>query len=402
MDVFFDTRKTNKTIEVISYFAFFFLNSGVYLFVNIPIILLTSNLVVLVLLTFNYDATIKKRLLSTVLIYLILMGVEMVVVLITGYFNFPIFTKNNYSSIYGLIICRVLTYVVVLVLNNFKNIKRGESVPTMNWLSIVLIPSASLYLVLLLFQARGLAVESVIAGVVLLLFVNFSVFYLYDVIIIALSERMEKRLAMEQNQYYEKQFELIQSSVQTTNMIRHDIKNHVLSLQALAEENKVEDLITYLDSIQRNVGLHHSFASSGNIIIDSILNFKFEEAQQQNVKTKLDLAIPEKLEISAFDMTVILGNLLDNAIRAAKTVRDNGFINVRIHYDKGRLLVAIDNSFSEKVIRENGRFLSTKQNRNNHGKGLANVETVLEKYHGNMNLEYEKNIFHATLLLYVD
>ena len=93
-----------------------------------------SNLIAFILLTLNYESTLKKRILSALLIYLVLLCVEMIVALFTGYFEFPVFAENYYSSIYGLIVCRILSYVVVLLLNNFKNIKKGESVPNLNWL----------------------------------------------------------------------------------------------------------------------------------------------------------------------------------------------------------------------------------------------------------------------------
>lgn len=402
MNIFFDTRKTSRRVEAAAYLLFFAVISAIYLFVNIPIVLMVSNLAAFILMSYIYESTMKKRLLSAVFIYLILMGVEMIVALISGYFNFPIFATNNYSSIYGLVICRVLTYVVVLILNNFKNIKKGESVPNSNWFCIVLIPVASLYIILLLFQAREISAQQVIAGVMLLLLINFLTFYLYDVITAALSQRMENMLILEQNKYYERQFEFMKTSLQTTSMIKHDLKNHMFSIRSLIESGDKNGSLDYVANIMTNIRTKQNYSTSGNTVIDSIINFKFQEAEQKGIKTTLDITMPENLEIPSFDMTIVLGNLLDNAIRAAHEVEENPFINSKIKYDKGRLLIQIDNSFVGQIRKENGKFLTTKDDPINHGKGLENIGKVLQKYDGSMSIDYSENVFSVTLLMYVD
>lgn len=402
MEVFFETKKPHGKVELLTYIGYFIFITAICLFVNIPIILMICNLAAFIGLSFNYVSTIKKRILSAVFIYLILLCVEIIVGLISGYFNFPIFSTNNYSSVYGLIACRILSYVVVLILHNNKNIKKGEAVPNSNWFCIVLIPASSLYVILLLFQAEGLSVGQVVASVILLFLINFATFYLYDVITEALSERMESLLILEQNKYYDRQLELMKASLETTKAIKHDLKNHMFSISSLVQNGDKKETLNYISDIVADFGGRQDYASSGNIIIDSIINFKFQEAQRREIKTTLDLSIPEKLEIPSFDMTIILGNLLDNAIKAAFEVKENRYINVKIKYDKGRLLLQVDNPFTGKMNEENGKFITTKEDKDNHGIGLESIKKVIYKYNGTMNVDYSGNIFSITLLMYMD
>jgi two-component system sensor histidine kinase AgrC len=402
MTVFFETKNSHRKVELLSYIGYFLVISVIYLVVNIPIVLLIANLLALIGLTYNYQSAFKKRVLVVVFIYLIFMSVEMTVALITGYINFPLFSENNYSSIFGLIFFRILSYVVVLVFNNFTNIKRGEIVPNSYWLSLVLIPATSLYVILLLFQAEGLSAVQVILSVILLLFVNFATFYLYDAITAALSERMERRLIIEQNKYYDRQLELMRASLETTRAIRHDLKNHMYSISALVKSNDREQILHYLADIMEDFGAEKHYASSGNIIIDSIINFKFQDAERRNITTTLDLNIPENLEIPSIDMTIILGNLLDNAIEAASEVKESPYIDVKIKYDKGRLFLQVKNPYVGEVIEKDGRFITTKNDRENHGIGLDSVAKVVLKYDGTMSVDYSDNIFSVAVLMYVD
>ena len=402
MKIFFETRRTKTNIELLSYVAYFLGITFIYLFVNIPIILMFSNLIAFILLTLNYESTLKKRILSALLIYLVLLCVEMIVALFTGYFEFPVFAENYYSSIYGLIVCRILSYVVVLLLNNFKNIKKGESVPNLNWLCIIFIPASSLYIILLLFQAKGLTIGQVLASIVLLLLINFGTFYLYDVITAALAERIQSMMILEQNKYYDRQLEIMRSSLKATGAIRHDIRNHIFSIRSLVQSGEKEETLNYIANIAAGLENFKNYARTGNTIIDSIINFKFQEAEQLGIEIKHDLNIPEKLEMPSFDLTIILGNLLDNAIYAASRVETDPYVDVKVKYDKGRLLLQVYNPFEGEIIEEEGKLLTTKEDKERHGIGLINIEKVLKKYDGTMDIDYEDNVFLVTILMYID
>lgn len=401
MSVFFERKKSDRKIELLTYLIYFLFISAIYLFINIPVILMLCNLICLIGITCNYDSTIKKRILSVVFIYLIFFCVETTVGLISGYFDFSIFSANNYSSIYGLILFRILSYAVVLVFNNYKNIKRGETVPSSNWFSILLIPASSLYIILVLFQADGLSIIQVIASVILLFLINFATFQLYDAITAALSEKINSILAMEQNRYYYNQFELMKASLDTTRAIKHDLKNHMLSISSLVNKGEKEETLNYIAEIMSSFNAGQNYASSGNIIIDSIINFKLQEAEQKEIVPELDLNIPEKIDIPSFDMTIILGNLLDNAINAASGAIGEKNINIVIKYDKGRLFLRIDNPYEGEIYEDKGRLLTTKTEKDNHGIGLNSVRKTVQKYSGILNIEYNHNIFSVTVLMYI-
>lgn len=202
MAVFFDTRRTSVRFEFLSYLAYFLVVNSIYLFINIPIVTMSANLTAFFLLSFNYKSTIKKRILSAVLIYIILMIVEMIVALLSGCLNFSLFTVNHYSSVFGIIFSNILSYFVVLLFTNFKNIKNGESIPTLHWLCIFVIPSGSLYTIIMLFKAQGLTVYQVLAALILIFLINIVSFHLYDGISRCFIGKDSKHI---ENKYYKRQ-----------------------------------------------------------------------------------------------------------------------------------------------------------------------------------------------------
>ncbi len=402
MNIFFDRKEAEKKIEILSYAAYFIFISVMYFFINIPVVMMICNLIAFMCLSFNYKSDLKKRILSVLLIYIILMCIEMIIALMSGYFNFSILSGNDYSSEYGLISVKLISYAVSLILNNYKNIKNGEIVPNSNWICIVLMPVSSLYIILTIFQAQGLSHIQITISIIITLIINFTAFYLYDAIVAASSEKTERLLLAQQNKYYDSQFNLMRESVNSTNELRHDLKNHLSAIYSLAVNDEKEQLLMHVSEIIKVSSNQRQYSHSGNIIIDSIVNFRLQEAEQKNIKLELSIIIPEKIDISSFDMTVILGNLVDNAIRAVGSLKENRYINIIIKYDKGRLIIKIDNPYEGEILKENNNLLTTHHNKQNHGIGLKNVTKVLQKYNGYMKIEHENNIFSVMLLMYID
>jgi hypothetical protein len=127
MRIFYEKENTDKKmIEIGSYIIYFITTTILHIFVKIPIILLVSNLGLFLMLTLNYISSFKKRILTTLLMYLTLMCVEMIIVLSTGYFKLELLIKNDYKSILGIIIIRIVSYFVVLIIGSYKNIRQGD------------------------------------------------------------------------------------------------------------------------------------------------------------------------------------------------------------------------------------------------------------------------------------
>jgi hypothetical protein CLOSPO_01726 len=102
------------------------------------------------------------------------------------------------------------------------------------------------------------------------------------------------------------------------------------------------------------------------------------------------------------DITVILGNLLDNALRAIKEVNEHGeesMLHLNLNYTKGRLILRIENSYLNVNLVQ-GNFLTTKKDKKGHGLGLESVKEVLSKYDGVLQITCDKGVFIVEAVLY--
>ena len=141
---------------------------------------------------------------------------------------------------------------------------------------------------------------------------------------------------------------------------------------------------------------------TGYPAIDSIVNFKLQAAKKNGVRVNANSTLPQGLNISSFDSTVIFGNLIDNALQAVSLVPESRFIDFALHYSKGMLLIKIANPFSNEIKKSGDKVITTKTDKTNHGYGLKSVKETVEKYDGTIEINPEDNIFTVTVVLYVD
>lgn len=399
MSVFFDNKDTNRNIELISYIVYFIFITLIYLTINIPILMMISNILAFVLLTLNYKTTIKNRLVITSIIYIILLCIESLVSVIMRYIYFPSLSLNNFSSILGIIFMRIISYIVVLIINNCNNIKNREIIPASYWLAILIIPTSSMYVFITIFQSIRLTSIQVLICVILLISLNFVSFYIYDVLKVYLNKQI---MLERQIKYYLKQFELIKSSLDAYNTFQHDLNNHLSTILSIAKNKDVNSIERYILKMNQVCINQKEYSKSGNIDVDSILNFKLFEAENRGVKINIEVNLPEIINVTFFDFSTILCNLIDNAITATcKLKKEERKIDIAIRFDKNRLILKVQNTFNGKIICDKNKIVTMHANKNKHGIGLKSVQKTADKYNGFIDIEYNGNIFKAIIILHL-
>nr|WP_312577106.1 GHKL domain-containing protein [Sedimentibacter sp.] len=397
--LFFDKLQTSKRTETLSYIIYYFVNLLMFFTVRKPIILLAANIVLFLGLSFNYHASFAKKVIFSCLSYIILMLVETLVVLVTGYFAVPVFGYSKYDSSIGLALIRILSMLLVTILTNLKNIKNDIPVPNFYWFSTIFVSLASLYMFVNLFVYDNFNQLKMIIMTICILGTNFAILFLYDTLYSSFSSKTEKMLLEQQNRAYEKQLDLMQQSLDSVKIVRHDIKNHMIALKNLNFDEKNTKFDEYVDSIISSVNSKTVYSNSENLIIDSILNYKLQTVANMNIELNVEVAIPKKLDISDYDMTIILGNLIDNAITALKKCSGKKLLSVKISYSKGSVMITLNNTYNGEIKEKNGILLTLKNDEKNHGMGLKSVEEAVYRNNGYIRIHYDDKNFRTAVIL---
>ena len=235
---------------------------------------------------------------------------------------------------------------------------------------------------------------------VVVLALNLCAFYLYHILSQNYVQLREKDIYKQQTIAYQNQFEVMKESQSRIRALRHDMKNHMLALEGLAKSAKQDKVIEYLMSIQEFMENPSEHIYTGNEALDSLLNYKLQRAKEELKKVETDIVLPEKMNLHSFDFNVIVGNLLDNAI-AASVRTDERFLKLCIRMENGILFLYMANScmgIPEGVCEI--RRLSEKSLAG-HGIGLTNVQRIVEKYHGDMEMHCKDNHMETEIMLYM-
>jgi sensor histidine kinase YesM len=188
----------------------------------------------------------------------------------------------------------------------------------------------------------------------------------------------------------------------------HDMNNHVITMQYLIKNQACEEIEEYLLQFHNMLQNAVDHNRSGNHVVDALLNYKIKVASDNNINFVHYIAIPENLKMNSIDLSIILGNVLDNAIegclRDSRRDQDKKIIKFNMYYKRESLLIDIENTIDEKTIQKSGNnMVSSKRiDEDQSGYGISNVKQVLKNYEGNMVTQILEDRFKCTILIPLD
>ena len=375
-------RKTGLLVEMISYIGVTITISVVYQLWNIPVITMLFNLLGFFALSFNYEGAVFNRIFQSCLIYVLLVVAETLAMILTKQAAMKAVEQNEISFDNTLmILARLFQLLFVLMIEKVVKNKEQRKISLLQISVFFMFVSGSIYLETVLFQElQGHKPELLMITNIVILLLNIAVIWTYDLVGDWYQEKEKASLLQIKNTVYKNELELMKEREASIRMLRHDMKNHCLILREQLRKEEIHEAETYLDKLLINTDTKGIWIQTGNSEIDSFINYKFAEAQKCNITCLVQAKIPENLKIDEFLIACILGNLLDNAIAAAKETQ-NPQIKVVLSYIKKNLYLEIINSYQGELLYRNGRLETKKNNKTMHGYGLQSVEQQVKQCH---------------------
>lgn len=228
--------------------------------------------------------------------------------------------------------------------------------------------------------------------------INIVVYFLLENIIEA-NEIREKQNRMEQQfAFQEQKYEQASQSFKSIGSIIHDTNKHLVYLNECLEQGEYDEAKNYIGTAIEHIDKSYKRINTGFLPVDALVSNSLNIALSNNIKFKSDIKIEkERINIERYDFCVALGNLLDNAVEAARKVTnpDDRYISVSIITADNSLIINIENS-SERMSEAN--FKTDKKNVLLHGYGISNVKAISEKYGGVFTIERRESSCEATLI----
>lgn len=201
----------------------------------------------------------------------------------------------------------------------------------------------------------------------------------------------------------EQQSEMIDKiKVQYDNLseMRHDYVHEISYIQGVLAEKKYDKLEKYINEKLSSEKLKgYNFIFTSNRVIDSVINYKFSIAEQKGISVVCTLTaeISEALER---DISIILSNLLDNAIEASEKLKNiKPEIVLNVTEKSGYYSILIKNRIEDSIIAENKSLRTTKVDKQHHGYGLKTVRILTESHNGMMDVYENGGFFIVNIML---
>lgn len=218
---------------------------------------------------------------------------------------------------------------------------------------------------------------------------------------IEVNEKINLKISvLEQIRYLEKNyFDFVIKTWQDSRRVRHDMRHvSVLMLQYL-ENKQFDKLATCLKQFNEDIDKTINIKLCGNEIIDGIIGYWQLQSAELHIRFNSSIEI-DKVNINDIDLSIMLGNILENAFYAAAAPATlDKFIDIKIITQANMLLVSISNSYSGDIVKNNGKFYSIKRNFKDIGIGIESVQQLVDKYNGyiSFNDDAQNHVFKVNL-----
>lgn len=312
--------------------------------------------------------------------------------------------ESDYFFIVGSVISKLIMYILVHIFKRFHKPNLYTDLPFHYWLQLFLIPFATVYIIHNTYRITTQSNNFFFSiTTILMLLINYIAFDVYDHLGNNIEIERKNFAYIQQIDLCNRQAAEREAAYQETKRVRHDLNEYLIDLKATIqskEYDKAEEKINTI--LQQNQIYRNEIARSGNLVIDSLINYKYSLALKKNITMECYIFVPNSIPYDGSDLCIILGNLLDNAIEAVVDLPiSQRHIDLSITQIKGSLCIIVQNSYHGEICTDSDGHLTThKKDYKNHGIGLSSVQRSVDKYNGELKSSYTDNVFKTTVLLY--
>lgn len=199
----------------------------------------------------------------------------------------------------------------------------------------------------------------------------------------------ENTILLENQVTYYQDMDLMDKQLRS---FRHDIRNHFISMQYLLDSDKPEEFTAYFSELNSSLAVQKKLYFSGNLIVDSILNFELTHHAAKAVNVDVYGSLPEIRTVSSMDLCTVFSNMLTNAISAANDYA-SGESELSVSFEGGKSYFSITVCNPATVKPE-----PVAPDRN-HGYGLNKIREVCRKYKGDFTQQLSGQIMTSRVFL---
>ena len=190
------------------------------------------------------------------------------------------------------------------------------------------------------------------------------------------------------------------SQIETIKLLKHDMKNNILCIDALIEEENYDEAHNICHSLTNKYTSIGTIVNTENYLLNAVLNVEIEKAKSYEIPVKLSITNDLKMFKNSSDIISLIGNILDNAISyLSKNKVKNNEINFSTGYEGSYSIIKCRNNILDSVLFNNPSLKTDKEDKDNHGKGITIINSIAHKYNGDVIIKERNKEFIITVIL---
>lgn len=312
--------------------------------------------------------------------------------------NLITFYSDFDTYVISMLLNQILFLIMVTLLHVFFQRKEFMKRPAGYWQLVGIMPFGSMYIMYFLLTRiltnyDGNYVDFMLCAVILCI-MNMMTLSFYDRIC---RDQMVKEERDQLQQYVELQKNQ-QQRVDYYNKriarMRHDMKNYLAGITELVEEQKYEKALSELKNVNQEFLAAPKVFSTGDSMLNQILNAKLWEMKEKGILLESAITLSGEIPMSAGELSVLLGNLLDNAIEYLESHKmAEQKVELVIHYDYGMLSIMEENAVEEEMKIPKDMLIPTTKKKGMHGIGISSMKEIAHRYHGDFQITCREKRF---------
>ncbi len=303
---------------------------------------------------------------------------------------------------------QILLFCGLLAIKRFFRGRNSENLDSdlltkSEWIRISVFPVFSIVYVIMILLYFDTSANTGQQSVLLcfafgMLVMNILVFYLiHDILHREMKLRetavFQKRLESELTMYHQ-----ISDQYNRQRKREHEYKNKMMVIESLVREGKIEKLEDYICKWERQPENRLGFFDTNHVIINAILNTKYQEAREKDITFVLKVNDLSDICIDEEDVVIILSNLLNNAIEACEQC-EKKVIKIKFMKENGQIVISVMNTYGKQPVISGGEYQTTKGDSVVHGIGIQNIKETVSKYNGSCIIKHDGQMFRFVILI---
>lgn len=311
-----------------------------------------------------------------------------------------LYEQRSIERICAIVLVEVLLVCIYDIILKYKvvGLKRREWNLILSIMIISFLTMVCIHISRIDGDIKGVYLKLITAAEFGIIILNIVCFYMTYTLSKSNAEAEELKMKHQQEEYRLSYAENIKNQYEEIRRMRHDMKQNLAVLSELYREQKYDEARNFADKVTKNLAKFDNVIDVQNAFINAILNSKLSTALEYGIKV-ICSSSNNVSGIDDIDLCNLLGNMLDNAIEAAKMC-EMGYIEVSINSDENKILVIIANSIVTSVLNSNKELISTKADSARHGYGIKTIRSIANKYNGTAKFYEEGNLFYCQVLMY--